>query len=420
MAFTTAAFILAACQPSARLPSCVQGNAAPTAAQQKQWDGVAGTGELDLAIDGSGSMLGLTGSDRASTTWKSLIKGVTLAASSNGMTVKPQRVGGGTSETIGSPLLAAEPCFFQGCGGFRSVSSSLDSLWKAPGLSKTRVPLRIVISDLEVNDGDIAALVGAIRPHVAEGAVIGVLAVRLPFTGNVYNSQGIVIHNGVAQRPIYILATGPQSQLHSVLTDVRTKAALAGVATDSMQLTFLDEQANAPTLTAKAVVGVPPASITAGLPIRLAGRTYSPAGESTYQFAKLYPNAQGVTIGSSGNAGLDSQQPDLGLARLEAISLPGDSSGLNGLSIQGFQVIGQDLSVTIRVPPSSGGMALRAVVPRGQLPESWWLDWNRQASPATRAHDRTDGLLLLLTSLSKLMVSPGTTPAASLCLAFSH
>jgi hypothetical protein len=187
-----------------------------------------------------------------------------------------------------------------------------------------------------------------------------------------------------------------------------------------MQLTFLDEQANAPTLTAKAVAGLPPASITAGLPIRLAGTTYSPSGDSSYQFAKLYANAEGVTISSGANATLSSQQPDLGLARLEANPLAGDSQGLNGLSIQGFNMIGQELTVAIRIPKNSSGKAFRVVVPRGQLPESWWVDWSRQTPTAAGAHDQTDGLLLLLTSLSKLMVTPGTTPAASLCLAFSR
>lgn len=420
LAVGAATTLLAACLASARLPKCVQGTTAPTAAQQKQWDGVAAAAELDMAIDGSGSMLGLTGSDKASTSWKALIKGVTLAASSNGLTVKPQRVGGGTSEPIGSPLLAAEPCFFNGCGGFRSVSSSLDSLWKAPGLSKTKVPLRVVMSDLEVNDGDIAALVGAIRPHVEQGAVIGVLAVRLPFQGRVFNSQGVVIHDGAAKRPIYLLATGPRSQLHSLLTDVRTKAALSGVPTDSMQLTLLDEQANAPTLIAKAVAGLPPASVTTGLPIRLAGTTYSPSGDNTYQFAKLYANAEGVTISSGANANLASPQPDLGLVRLQTIPLAGDSPGLDGLSIQGFQINGQELTVAIRIPKNLSGKAFRVVVPRGQLPESWWVDWSRQTPTAAGAHDQTDGLLLLLTSLSKLMVSSSFTPAASLCLAFSR
>lgn len=404
----------------AQLPACVTGNPAPSPSQQKLWNALPAAASLDLAIDGSGSMLGLTGSAQAVSAWKGLIKGVTLAAAASGLPVQTQRVGGGESKAFSSALGAADPCFFQGCGAFRPVSSSLESLWNAPGLGKGKAPLRIAITDLEVNDGDIAKLVAAIRPHVDQGAVIGVMAVRMPFNGRVYNSQGTVIYTGEAKRPVYLLATGPRSQLHGLLTDVKTKAALAGVPTDSMHLTFLDEQANAPTLTANSVTGMPTNAISGGLPIRLAGTTYSPAGADHYQFAKLYPKAEGVTLSSGRNIASEQEQPDFSLVRLEAIAVPGDSSRLNGLSVKGFLMSGQELSVAIRIPATSPSKALRVYVPRGQLPEDWWLSWNRRNPSKERAHDQTDGLLLMLTSLGNLMVEPGTTPSASLCLAFSH
>ena len=419
IAVATVAISVGGCS-NAQLPACVSGDPAPTPFQQKRWDKVPAAPSLDLAIDGSGSMLGLTGSAQATSAWKGLIKGVTLAAAAYGLPVKPLRVGGGESKAFDSTLQAANPCFFQGCGAFRPVSSSLESLWNAPGLIKGKPPLRIVIGDLEANDGDIAKLLTAIKPHVDQGAVIGVLAVRMPFNGKVFNSQGVVIHAGEAKRPIYLLATGPRSQLHGLLMDVKTKASLAGMPTNDMHLTFLDQQANAPTLTAKSVSGIPADGISGGLPIRLAGTTYSPSGSDNYQFAKLYPNAEGVTISSSTSPASGQQQPDLSLVRLEAIALPGDSAGLNGLSVNGFQMSGQELSVAIRIPSSVPSKAIRAFVPRGQLPEDWWLSWNRLNPSEKKAHDQSDGLLLLLTSLSKLMVAPGTTPAASLCLAFSH
>lgn len=419
IAVATVAISVAGCT-TPQLPACVSGDPAPTPSQQEGWESVQAAASLDLAIDGSGSMLGLTGSAQASSAWKGLIKGVALAAAAYGLPVKPLRVGGGESKAFDTPLQAANPCFFQGCGQYRPVSSSLESLWNAPGLTKRKPPLRIAIGDLEANDGDIAKLLAAIKPHVDQGAVIGVLAVRLPFNGKVFNSQGIVIHAGEAKRPIYLLATGPRTQLHALLMDVKTKASLAGMPTNDMHLTFLDQQANAPTLTAKSVSGIPADGISSGLPIRLAGTTYSPSGSGNYQFAKLSPNAEGVTISSSTSPASGQQQPDLSLVRLEAIALTGDNSGMNGLSINGFQVSGPELSVAIRIPTSSPSKAIRAFVPRGQLPEDWWLSWNRLNASEQKAHDKSDGLLLLLTSLSKLMVAPGTTPAASLCLAFSH
>ena len=144
----------------------------------------------------SSSMLGLTGSAESSRAWKALLKGVSLGAAANGLSLKTQRIGSGRSSAITSPMQAADACFFQGCGAFQAVTSSLESLWSNPGLSQGKPPLRLAISDLEVNDGDIANLVAAIKPHVEQGAVIGVLAVQLPFEGKVFNSQGIVIHQG--------------------------------------------------------------------------------------------------------------------------------------------------------------------------------------------------------------------------------
>ncbi len=421
MASAAAVVVLVTGCPRAQLPPCVTGNPAPTTAQQELWDSLPAAPSLDLGFDGSGSMLGLTGSEKAISAWKGLIKGVTLAAAANGLPVKAYRVGGNNSETLNGTQEATDRCFFAGCGAFKPVSSSLESHWSMPGLSKGKPPLRIAISDLEVNDGELARLLASIKPHVDEGAVIGVLAVRLPFNGDVFNSQGVVIHTGEAKRPTFLIASGPRNQVHSLLRDIKTKSALAGVPSDAIQLTFLDEQANAPTLTAKSVTGIPAAdAITSDLNIRLAGTTYSPAGENQYQFARLFPKAEGVTLSSSRSIASGQEQPDFSLVRLEAITLPGGNSGLDGLSVSGFQMSGQDLSVAIRIPSTSPSKAIRAIVPRGQLPEAWWLSWNRQNPLEERAQDQSEGLLLVLLSLNQLMVEPGTTPAASLCLAFSH
>ncbi len=361
-------------------------------------------------------MLGLTGSPEALNTWKSLLKGLNLAAASEGLTLQTQRVGSGTSSAVKSPLKAADPCFFQGCKGFTPVTSSPDSLWKEAKLGDGQIPLRMVVSDLEVNDGDIAKLVGAIKPHVEAGAVIGVLALQLPFQGRVFNSQGEVIHEGEASRPIFLLATGPRDQLHTLMQSVKTKAALAGVPTSSMKLTHLEDQANRATLTARAFSGVPANAVGGGVPIRLGSTTYSPALNEHYQFAKLFSDAKKLTLSSSSNARTQTWQSDLGLIQLEEILLPGYSGSLSGVSIGGFALNGSNLDVNIDLPSGNTEQAIRVLVPRGQLPESWWLQWNRTAQESEAPQNQTDGLLLLMTSLGKLMVAPGTTPAAAFCL----
>lgn len=363
-------------------------------------------------------MLGLTGSPRASGAWKALIQGVSLGAAANGLKLQTQRTGSGSSTPVASPMLATDACFFRGCGSFRPVSSSLDSHWRMPGLGKGKPPLRMAISDLEVNDGDIDRLFSAIKAHVDEGAVIAILAVRLPFNGKVYDSQARVIHNGEARRPIYLLATGQQAQLHSLLTEVKTKASLAGVPADAMQLTFLEDQANAPTRTARSVVGIPPQSAMSEVPIRIAGNTYSP-NQVDYQFAKLFPGASGVLLSSGIKPGSDKLQPTFGLMQLETIPLAGGTP-LTELDVEKLQISGADLTAQIRINDSAPPQAVRAFIPRGQLPEDWWIDWNRHGTANGKKPDQTDGLLLLLTSLSRLMIAPGTTPAASLCLGFSH
>lgn len=413
---TFSLLLLTGCSGGARLPDCITGLTAPTSEQEALWDSVPAATTLDLAVDGSGSMLGLTGSPRSLSTWKSLLKGVNLAAASQGLNIQAKRVGAGRSTAIESPLLASNPCFFKGCGGFAPVTSSLDSLWKSPGLSKGQIPMRMVVSDLEVNDGDIAKLVAAIKPHVEGGAVIGVLAMQLPFEGSVFNSQGVVIHRGEAKRPIYLLATGPRNQMHSLMQSVKTKSALAGVPASSMQLTHLEEQVNRATLTAQSLGGVPANAVGGGVPIRLGGTTYGPAQNPDYQFVRLFENAKGMILSSSNDTNVKTLQPDLGLIQLKNIPLPGHKEALNGTSIGGFTTTGSDLKVKIDLPQGSSGEAIRASVPRGQLPEAWWLQWNRPAQDSETSQNQTDGLLLLMTSLGKLMVAPDTSPSAAFCL----
>jgi hypothetical protein len=186
-----------------------------------------------------------------------------------------------------------------------------------------------------------------------------------------------------------------------------------------MQLTLLDEQANAPTLTAKSIAGE---NSGFGQPLRLGTTTFSPSGNGEYQFARLFQkDAERVVLSSGMRASTQAALlPDLGLINVVPVTLPGTSANSSGVTVEGFQVSGTDLSVALGIADSTIGGAVRATVARGQLPESWWLSWNRLTPKGDEARNQTDGLLLLLTSLSKLMVDNGTTPAASLCLAFSR
>jgi hypothetical protein len=415
------AVLTTGCPPPQRLPDCVSGTPAPTPAQLELWSQPKASSSIQLAIDGSGSMLGLTGSPQASSSWKAVLQAVTLAAAGSGAGLETSRIGGSTTQPIDNAMQAAEACFFQGCGSYAPVNSNLDALWNAPGLSAQKVPLRLAISDLEVNNGEIARLVAAIQPHVGRGATIAILAIRVPFQGRVFNSASQVIHTGSAQRPIYLLATGPRMQLHALMAGIRSKAALGGVPTASMHLTFLEDQANAPTLLARSVKGEPANSLSSGLPVQLAGATYGPGNQADYQLARLSQKTSAVVLSSRPEGAIDgSPMPDMAIADLESLPVGGHINRLPpGVNVQSFQLGNQELALSIAIPPGTPSTALRAQVPRGQLPEFWWMSWNRQTSTATNAKEQSDGLLLLLTSLSKLMVEPGTTPAAAFCLAFN-
>ena len=413
--------LLAGCQQS-QLPPCVVGKAAAPPVPQKLLTSAAAAAQIDLAVDGSGSMLGLTGSPQATAAWKAMLRALSLAAATTGVPIRAFRSGSGKLEPLAKISQAGESCLFAGCGSFASVSSSLDSLWKGTEIGAAGVPFKVAITDLEVNDGEISSLVSAIKPHVRKGAVIGVLATKLPFEGSVYNSQGLVIHSGSSLRPIYLLATGPRSQVRAFLSDVRTKAALGGVPADGMQLTLLDEHVNRPTLKAVSVQGVPPEGISSGLPVRLVSTTYSPGGQSDYQFVRLLGNATGVRLSSTASPiAFRSKLPDLALAQLEPVALPGAAADLaDGITVKGLQLQGQQLTLELGIARDAPAGAVRATIPRGQLPEDWWYSWNRRDPTGPEAKNQTDGLLLLLTSLSSMLVEPGATPAAAFCLAFSH
>jgi hypothetical protein len=413
--------LLNGCKQS-QLPPCAEGKAVPSPQKQKLWASSPTVSRIDVAIDGSGSMLGLTGSAQATAAWKAMLRGLTLAAATSGLQIQAVRSGSGQLQPLANVNQAGEPCFFSGCGAYSSVSSSLDAVWKGALPAGPGAPLKMAISDLEVNEGDISGLVAAIKPHVAKGAVIGLLAVKLPFQGSVYNSQSEVVHTGQSQRPIYLLATGPQAQLKAFLNDVRTKAALGGVPTETMQLTFLDEHVNKPTLKAASVQGVPPQAVNSGLPIRLANTTYSPGAQPDYQFVKLLSQAEGVRLSSGTTVGASQAKlTEIAVGQVETVLLPGAPPATrSGVVVQGMQLQDQRLVLELAIPVQPPSGALRATVPRGLLPEDWWVSWNRQDPAAEAAKEQTDGLLLLLTSLGSLIVEPGSTPAAAFCLAFSH
>jgi hypothetical protein len=80
-------------------------------------------------------------------------------------------------------------------------------------------------------------------------------------------------------------------------------------------------------------------------------------------------------------------------------------------------VAGSQLRLDFEVPRTSPSGALRATIP--VLPEQWWLDWDRDNPKSTKAAEKTEGLLLMLTTLgSQIREAQSAAPAATLCMAY--
>jgi hypothetical protein len=379
----------------------------------------ASTDQLIIGIDGSGSMAGHA---RAAdpTAWRSLLQSVNLSAET--LSLRPQafRIGDGnaTQLSTGSANAASNPCFFEGCPPFEDVSSSLQTLWQLSHPGQT-TPLRLLISDLEVNAGDISTLIAGIKTDLAKGAGAGILALKLPFTGPVYNTQGQPFWKGSVNRPVYLLATGPSAQVKALLEEIRKIMAQKGV--QSQELSLFGEQNSSQSLTAREAQVIPPDKGAVGLPVQLGTGRFSPVNNGDYRFIHLKPGATGFSVMTTKPWSGGTIRPDLGLVQLERIPLtPGESTSSNGIRIRRMLVAGSHLRLDFDVLPTTPSGALRATIT--SMPEQWWIDWDRERSQDAKPEEKaktTEGLLLLLSTLSsQIREARGAPPAATLCMAF--
>jgi hypothetical protein len=400
----------------AQLPACLEPSAkAPVATA------IPPSRQALIGIDGSASMAGFLNGSGGGEAWKQLLKAIKLTATGSGSgTTAVYRVGGRTGTAVGTITEAADPCFFGGCPGRPSLASSLHTLWAIPAAGAVP-PLRVMVSDLEVNQGDISALRQAIQADLGKGASIGVLGVRLPFEGTVFDSDARPLHVGKANRPVYLLITGSRAAVESFLDGVRQTLALSGFS-GPIERSLLG--AGPTTLTAVTAWGEPRGTASTGLPVRIGGTTYGPSGNDNYQLVKLLPGATGLAVSSSkglGAAAPGASPAPAGLMTLTPLALAGAGAdgSLQGVAVSGLAVSGRQLVARFRVPPGTPAGAFRATVEAGGLPEPWWLTWSRSNPGSAEAKDQTDNLLLTLTSLSRAAVPAGSHPAVAFCVAFT-
>lgn len=411
-------FFLTGC--SQKLPPCVQENPSKTATAAEPNSRPKlpppPVKEVLVGIDGSGSMLGHAQViDSAS--WLRLLQSITLSAATLELRSRTFRVGGGTATPLAgkSATAASNACFFSGCPPFPEVDSSLHRLWQVAPAGPS-APLRLLISDLEVNQSDITSLIGSINSDLNKGASAGILALKLPFEGKVYDPQGEVIFTGKLKRPLYLLATGPADQVQALLREIRKNMAQKGIR--SQELSLLSASDRSTPLIVKDARPIPVDGGSIGAPLVLGGSRYVSAANPDYRFIKLKPGAQGFSVMTMQALAEGSARPDLGLVRLERIPLAtGESKLAEDITLQDMVVGGSQLRLDFKVPPSVPYAVLRATVP--VLPEQWWIDWDRDDPKGAKAAEKTEGLLLLLTTLgSQIRERNHAPPAATLCMAY--
>jgi hypothetical protein len=373
-----------------------------------------------IGIDGSGSMLGYAQASNKAV-WPRLLQSISQGILLEGLQPVTYRIGAGVAEgpISGSITQAANPCFFKGCGGFRPVASSLESLWSVPSGAKV-LPLRLLVSDLEVNQSDISSLLSGIRGDLSKGASAGILGLKAPFTGDVFGANGQVIQKGSTNRPLFILATGSEEQVRSVLAEIKKTLALRGI--NDTNISIIEPDRATKTAKAQWISGIPATAANTGQSIRIGKTTYRPEQNPDYQFIRLKEGSTGIAVRSTKKSSEGTERSDFGIADLERLAIPGGQpEEAEDMQIGSIQIAGSNLRVGIDVNQSAASGAYRVVVPAGSMPEQWWVDWDRPEADTKNVAEKTQGLLLLLNTLSRRIVGTANgPPAAVMCIALQN
>lgn len=399
-----------------KLPDCLTGlpteapKPAPTNAKNHQ---------ALIGLDGSDSMLGFA--EAKQDVWRRFLQSINQGIASNGLKPVTYRIGGGDAEGPISGWLTQglDPCFFKGCGRYKAVTSSLATLWSVK--SKTKIPLRLLISDLEVNQNDISSLLPDIRRDIDKGASAGILGLQAPFKGNIFGADGRVLGKASTNRPVFILATGPEAEVASVLESIRKTLALKQISSAKTRLSVLRRGNSNPTLTAQWIGGEPVAASTE-VPVQIGSTTYKPYDNPNYQFARMNPNMTGLSIASKKGLAKGAAREDFGIAELEELSVRDSKpQAAQGMRIANIDILGRNLTVDIDLDQSVASGSYRIVVPAGSLPEQWWLEWDRSQTDTASLGEKTEGLLDLMTTLSQEIArSSNAPPSAAMCFALQN
>jgi hypothetical protein len=116
------------------------------------------------------------------------------------------------------------------------------------------------------------------------------------------------------------------------------------------------------------------------------------------------------------------ERPDFGIADLEKLPIAGGQpQAAEGMQVSSIQISGSNVRVGINVDQSVASGLYRVVIPAGSMPEEWWVGWDRPEGDKTNVGSKTQGLLLLMTTLSRQIAGTANAPpAAAMCIALQN
>lgn len=234
-----AAFTLAAC--SDKPAPCLPAEAAVWTPQDRSATVKAATGPVDVYVDGSGSMAGfIRGATAADRPLQDLVARLPWIAGSAaegragtsyalfGRTIHPVAAGRETSLATDAPYA----CTGAAKGACDNQESRLDTvLQKIKAQPADR--LAVVVTDLWLSGADLpggpTALGAPLSEMLQAGRSLGVLGIKAPYKGLIYDVPNAPPYAGASGHPLFVLLIGPVDRVaafHDRLTRAGEGAAV--------------------------------------------------------------------------------------------------------------------------------------------------------------------------------------------------
>lgn len=222
-----------------------------TAAQRGAVGEVARATELAIYIDGSQSMSGFNaGRTRELRPLGDLLNIIAARGSEYNTTSyfafgrNIQEVSSETAQTYGTtgPYNCA-------AGRCDNQESRLDNVLREAA-SAGQSTLSVIISDLWLDNKAFSgspqvALGQPLQQALQNGLAIGVIGIKSPFSGAVYDVPGVGTYRGATELPLYVLAIGPEEDVATLYTTL-TQSGSPAFASDRTEYSLFSSEDNNP------------------------------------------------------------------------------------------------------------------------------------------------------------------------------